>query len=164
MWITPSKNVPVVTTTDFALIFSCPSTSTPSTSFVFSFRKMFVASPSITVRFSVFCVLFTMYFLYSSLSACALGERTAGPFLVFNILYWRPVWSIAFPISPPKASISLTTIPLAIPPMAGLHGIRPTFSLSRVIRAVFAPSFALARAASIPAWPPPITTTSNSLS
>ena len=36
--------------------------------------------------------------------------------------------SVARPMMPPRASTSRTTVPLAIPPMAGLHDICPIVS------------------------------------
>src|SRR5262245_31799086 len=47
--------------------------------------------------------------------------------------------------------------------MAGLQDIAPTVANRWVIKAVRAPLRAAAAAASQPAWPPPITTTSNRL-
>ena len=65
--------------------------------------------------------------------------------------------SIFFPISPPKASISLTRCPFDDPPICGLHGILATHS--RVIENinVLNPILAAANAASHPACPAPIT-------
>src|SRR4030095_14968754 len=65
---------------------------------------------------------------------------------------------------PPNASISRTRCPLAIPPIAGLHDICPTRSRLSVINPVSAPRRADADAASQPAWPAPITITSNTSS
>jgi len=45
--------------------------------------------------------------------------------------------------------------------MAGLHDMRPIASRSMVIMATPAPPRAQTRAASAPAWPPPITITSK---
>ena len=111
-------------------------------------------------RFS--CVSKTFFILswYFFLSACALRECTAGPFDVFNILDWINVWSIFTPISPPKASISLTRCPLAVPPILGLHGIIATESNVNVQTKVLHPILAAANPASQPAWPAPITTIS----
>ena len=64
------------------------------------------------------------------------------------------------PIAPPKASISRTICPLATPPMAGLQPIWPMVSRFVVKSAVRAPMRAAAKAASVPACPPPITKTS----
>src|SRR5262252_6606337 len=73
---------------------------------------------------------------------------------------WMPVASVALAISPPRASISRTIWPLARPPMAGLHDMRPVASILRVRTRVDRPMRAQARAASIPAWPAPTTMTS----
>ena len=64
------------------------------------------------------------------------------------------------PISPPSASISLTTIPLAEPPIDGLHGIKATILRLIVMSNVLEPIRAAASEASTPACPPPMTTTS----
>src|SRR3954469_15568618 len=64
-------------------------------------------------------------------------------------------------MSPPRASISLTRLPFAKPPMAGLQDIRPTASRCIVTRATRTPPRAQTRAASAPAWPPPMTMTSK---
>ena len=45
---------------------------------------------------------------YRRLSACARGDQTAGPRLRLSSLNCMPVASMAWPISPPSASISLT--------------------------------------------------------
>ena len=55
------------------------------------------------------------------------------------------------PISPPSASISRTTTPLAGPPTDGLQGINATISKFIVNNNVLAPIRALASAASLPA-------------
>ncbi len=55
------------------------------------------------------------------------------------------------PISPPKASISLTTIPLAEPPIEGLQGINANISKLIVARSVLHPIRLAARLASTPA-------------
>ena len=62
---------------------------------------------------------------------------------------------------PPRASISLTSWPLEVPPIEGLHGRFARLSNERVKRIVSRPSFAHACAASHPAWPAPPTATSN---
>src|SRR3954469_25035621 len=72
-----------------------------------------------------------------------------------------PVASIAWPITPPRASISRTRCPLAVPPTAGLHGMCAIVSRLRVQIATAQPRRAAACAASTPAWPAPITMTSN---
>ncbi len=64
------------------------------------------------------------------------------------------------PISPPRASISRTTIPLAEPPIAGLHGIKDNISKLIVASIVLQPIRAAAKLASTPACPAPTTITS----
>src|SRR5439155_27219641 len=65
------------------------------------------------------------------------------------------------PISPPNASTSRTTWPLAMPPTAGLQDICPIFAGSIVIIMVLSPMRAGANAASMAACPAPMTITSN---
>src|SRR5258706_2509049 len=72
-----------------------------------------------------------------------------------------PVAWTARPISPPSASISRTRCPFAVPPTAGLQGMCATVACDSVQRPTLQPSRAAACAASTPAWPAPITTTSN---
>ena len=71
--------------------------------------------------------------------------------------YWMQALSAALAISPPRASSSRTRWPLPDPPMAGLQGMLPTASRLMVKQMVRRPRRAAARAASIPAWPAPIT-------
>ena len=70
------------------------------------------------------------------------------------------VLSIFLPISPPRASISLTTTPFAGPPTEGLHGMNATMSRLIVSNNVLEPILAAANAASEPACPAPTTMTS----
>src|SRR3954453_20428539 len=65
-------------------------------------------------------------------------------------------------MTPPSASISRTRCPFAVPPIAGLHGMCATVSLVSVHNPTWTPIRAAAYAASQPAWPAPITMTSNS--
>ena len=103
--------------------------------------------------------------LYAVRSICALGPRTAGPLEAFSTRNWIPARSAATPMRPSRASISRTSAPFARPPMEGLHDISPMVrSGEGVTSATDAPSRAAAAAASVPAWPPPITTTSKSRS
>src|SRR5947209_16675182 len=62
---------------------------------------------------------------------------------------------------PSNASISRTRWPFPNPPIAGLQDMAPMVANRCVISAVCAPIRAAAAAASQPAWPPPITITSN---
>ena len=63
---------------------------------------------------------------------------------------------------PPKASISLTIWPFAIPPTAGLQLICAIRLISIVTNKTEDPKRAAAAAASQPAWPPPTTIISYS--
>ena len=91
------------------------------------------------------------------MSAWALREWTDGPFEEFNIFIWIRVLSAFIPISPPNASISLTIIPLAEPPIEGLQGIVAMLLVFPVTNKVLCPILAAAKAASQPACPPPTT-------
>src|SRR5690242_6341578 len=73
-----------------------------------------------------------------------------------------PASSVAIAMAPASASISLTRWPLPMPPIDGLHDICPSVSILWVRRSVRRPIRAAASAASVPAWPPPTTMTSNS--
>ena len=64
-------------------------------------------------------------------------------------------------MTPSNASISLTRCPLPNPPIAGLHDISPIEFSFVVTKAVLTFIRAAAAAASQPACPAPITTTSK---
>src|SRR5262245_9254890 len=68
--------------------------------------------------------------------------------------------SVTRGISPPRASSSRTRWPLAVPPTAGLHDICPMASRFMVRSSARTPIRAAARAASHPACPAPMTSTS----
>ena len=57
------------------------------------------------------------------LSHCARGDQTAGPREVLSRRNWMPTASVTSPMMPPRASISRTMCPLAMPPTAGLQDI-----------------------------------------
>src|SRR6266853_602484 len=99
--------------------------------------------------------------LYRRRSACARVARTAGPFEEFRMRNWIPASSVAIAMAPPKASTSLTRCPFPMPPTDGLQDICPSVSMLWVSKRVRQPARAAASAASVPAWPPPTTTTSN---
>ena len=120
----------------------------------------FSTIPSIMVKFSSEFRAFNISLGYVILSPWARSDLTAGPLALLSILIWIWVLSAILPINPPKASISRTTIPLAVPPIDGLHGISAIFFIFAVTNAVFRPILAEALAASHPAWPPPTTITS----
>ena len=67
-----------------------------------------------------------------------------------------------FAISPPRASTSRTTIPLAEPPIEGLQGIKASISMLIVASKTLQPIRLAAREASTPACPAPITIISYS--
>ena len=98
-----------------------------------------------------------IYLAYASLSDCTLIARTAGPLELLSIFTCKQVLSAEIAICPPRASISLTSIPLAGPPIEGLHGILPILLKFPHTIKVLNPNLARARAASIPACPPPTT-------
>src|SRR2546425_309792 len=100
---------------------------------------------------------------YSVRSHCARGAHTAGPLDRLSIRNWIAARSLARPMRPPSASISRTTVPFAIPPIAGLHDILPIVSRLEVISSARAPSRAHMTAASVPAWPAPTMITSYSI-
>ena len=134
------------------------SVSTPTTAPPFSTMRDTV--PCFT---SMFCTCSKMAFIlnwYAFLSHWTRGARTAGPFFWLSIRNWIPVASALSPIAPPIASISRTICPLASPPIAGLHDICPIVSRFWVNISVRQPIRAAASAASIPACPLPMTTTS----
>ena len=54
---------------------------------------------------------------YACLSHCARGPCTAAPREVLSTLNWMPAASVARPMTPPMASISRTSCPLASPPI-----------------------------------------------
>ena len=119
---------------------------------------------STTSRFGVSKSIDWTLRLYTVLSICARGPRTAGPLDALRTRNWIPEASAAAPMIPPSASISRTSAPLASPPMDGLQDISPTEpSGDGVTSATRAPLRAAAAAASEPAWPPPMTTTSKSV-
>ena len=95
--------------------------------------------------------------------AVGLGARAAhgGTFAPVEHAELDAAVSATRPMRPSRASISRTRWPLPRPPMAGLHDIAPMVAIRCVTRAVLAPMRALAAAASQPAWPPPMTMTSN---
>ena len=128
------------------------------------------ASPFSTINSSAWSCQMLKWSISSSLlrhskmnfarSHWARGLQTAGPLPRLSIRNCIAVASVISPICPPRASISRTICPFAIPPTAGLQLIWAILFISIVIRQVSAPSFAAAEAASHPACPPPMTRTS----
>ena len=158
MCISPLRNVPAVITTLPALR-STPQTVFMPTALPFSTISSEAWSCQMS-RFGVASSTVLHCQMYFSLSHWARGLHTAGPLERFSIRNCIAVASVTRPISPPRASISLTICPFAIPPTAGLQLICAILFMSMVTRHVFAPMFAAATAASHPACPPPITKTS----
>ena len=156
--INPLRNVPAVTMTHFARMVTSKSVTTPRTSPSSTMISRTVSCQ--IVRLSVLSRIFLHSQMYFPLSHCALGLHMAGPLERFNILNCRDVLSVTMPMKPPKASISLTICPLAMPPTAGLQLIWAILFMSIVTRQVLEPKFAAAAAASHPACPPPMTITS----
>ena len=111
-------------------------------------------------RLSVWSSILFHSVMNFSLSHCALGLQTAGPFERLSIRNCMAVASVTMPICPPNASISLTICPFAMPPTAGLQLIWAILFISIVTKHTFAPMLAAAVAASQPACPPPMTSTS----
>ena len=120
-------------------------------------RRMSTTSPWRRVRPSCRSRACFITCWYSRRSAWARRDHTAGPFPRLSIRYWMQARSAAFAISPPRASSSRTRWPLPVPPMAGLQGMLPTASRLMVKQMVRIPRRAAARAASMPAWPAPMT-------
>ena len=152
-WILPARNVPTVNTTHGARNSRPPCVTTPA-----------IRPPSITrsstgcwnrCRLSAPSSRGRMTPLYRLRSICARVARTAGPLRALRMRNCIPLRSAAAAMTPPRASISFTRWPLPIPPMAGLHDICPRVSILWVNNRVLMPMRAAARAASVPAWPPP---------
>ena len=140
---------------------TAPVRSTTALTCPFS-QRISVTSACRSVRFSCRSSVCFITCWYSRRSACARSDHTAGPLALFSIRYWMQARSAARAISPPRASSSRTRWPLPVPPMAGLQGMLPTASRSMVKQTVRIPSRAAASAASMPAWPAPMTAISNS--
>ena len=158
MWILPARKVPAVSTTAAAskrspVLVIAPRTASPS------MTRSSTAAWN-TVRPGWFSTMRRIALRYRPRSAWQRVARTAGPLLALSVRHWMPARSAACAIAPPRASISLTRWPLPMPPMAGLQLIAPTVSMLWVSSSVRAPARADASAASVPAWPPPITMTS----
>ena len=147
--IRPFRNVPAVITTERA------KSSIPQ------IVRIPIAHPSFTIsssawswkmsRLSVLSSILFHSVMNFSLSHCALGLQTAGPFDRLSMRNCIAVASVTSPICPPKASISLTICPFAMPPTAGLQLIWAILFMSIVTKHTFAPMFAAAVAASQPA-------------
>ena len=161
IWMTPFKKVPLDRITAFVRIICPMEVLTPVT------QPFFVTTP-VTIscqksRFWVFSSILRHSIEKSIRSFCARGLHMAGPLDVLSMRNWIMVLSVTIPEYPPRASISRTICPLAIPPMAGLHDICAMFAIFMVISNTDEPRLAAAAAASQPEWPAPTTMISYSL-
>ena len=157
-WMRPARKVPAVRTTAGAskrspVLVTAPRTAPPS------ITRSSTAAWN-TVRFGCASTARRMKARYSARSAWQRVARTAGPLDALSRRHWMPAASAARAMTPPSASISRTRWPLPMPPIAGLQLIAPMVSMLWVSSSVRAPARAAASAASVPAWPPPITMTS----
>ncbi len=159
MCISPLRNVPAVSTT-FRALNSAPSAVATPASLSSSSKSSLSTEPCHIYRLSVFSSISRHRAENLLRSACARGLHMAGPLERLSIRNCMDVRSVIIPVMPPKASISRTICPLAIPPMAGLQLIWAILPMSIVIRSVCAPRRAAACAASHPACPAPTTITS----
>ncbi len=158
IWTVPRKKVPVVMTTQGAKYSNPVFSAMP----LISSCSMIKDSTMVCLRsrFSAVSRTCFMFREYMFLSFWVRVDWTAGPLRVFRVLYWIAEESDTFAIQPPRASISLTSCPLAVPPMEGLQGMAAILSMSMVSKRVLQPMRAAARAASHPACPAPTTMTS----
>ena len=156
--ISPFRKVPFVRTTLFAWNSTPISVFTPHTVFPSSNSSRTVSCQ--IYRFGRFSSIPRQHSMKRARSLWERGLHIAGPLLWFSIRNWMAVRSVTIPIYPPKASISRTICPLAMPPTAGLQLICAILFMSIVMRSVFEPILAAAAAASQPAWPAPTTITS----
>ena len=165
--MSPLRKVPVV------MMVACAWMARPSRSLrpvtrgrpssgctVSSWNSRSTTSACLMWRFGSFSRRRRMATRYCALSHWARGLQTAGPREVLRRRNWMPTESATSPMMPPRASISRTRWPLAMPPMAGLQDIWAMRSRFRVKSAVRRPIRAEATAASQPACPAPTMTTS----
>ena len=158
MCMSPLRKVPAVTTAQRQRNSAPHTVRTPQT--WPSATKISATSSCQMSRFSVFSSVFRHSAMKRMRSHWARGLHMAGPFERFSMRNCIVAASVTRPICPPSASISRTICPFAIPPTAGLHDICAILFISIVMMTVFAPMRAAAAAASQPAWPAPMTTTS----
>ena len=148
MCIRPLRKVPAVSTTVLALNCTPICVTAPVT-------LSFCSSPTLSKRNSltVSCQIERLGVFSSTLrqaqmnlprSDCERGLHMAGPFERLSMRNWMEVSSVISPIFPPRASISRTICPFAIPPTAGLQLICPILFMSIVMRQVLAPMRAAA--------------------
>ena len=151
----PSRKVPAVRITALAPNSAPMPRRTPE---ICDSRKVISTTESCQMsKPQVFSRTYRQFSEKLRLSHWARGLHIAGPFDRLSILNWMVEASVTIPEQPPKASISRTSCPLAIPPIAGLHDICAILFMSCVTSRTREPSRAAATAASQPAWPAPTT-------
>ena len=124
---------------------------------LFSTNKLEASPTTISIK-GFFLIKFCTNKGYFFLSTWARTDQTARPFVLLRVLYCKAQASAAKPIIPPRASISLTRCVFARPPTAGLQESLPIARGSEQTSFTLQPSLAAAKAASMPACPPPTTT------
>ena len=159
MCIRPLRKVPAVTMAQRQLKVAPHMVVTPQT-FPCASVSISAASSCQMSRFMVFSSVFRHSLMNFMRSHCARGLHMAGPLERFSMRNCMVAASVTRPMWPPRASISRTICPLAMPPTAGLHDICAILFISIVMMTVRAPMRAAAVAASHPACPAPMTTTS----
>lgn len=159
MCMSPFMKVPQVSTTALAVKVTSMLVITPEMAPSLLNISCLTLSCHID-RCSVFSSVSRHTWINFCRSLWARGLHMAGPFERLSIRNCRAVLSVTIPICPPRASISRTIWPLAMPPTAGLQLICAILFMSIVMSRVSEPSRAAAAAASQPAWPAPTTMTS----
>ena len=153
MWISPLRNVPEVIIRAGQFILSPDLRVREETAPLLTSKA--TTSPSIILIFWSLSIRDLTNLGYFFLSVCTRSDWTARPFDILRVLNWIPAWSAAIDIIPPRASISWTKWLLASPPIAGLHDILAVAAASIVTITTFKPILEIAKAASMPACPPP---------
>ena len=138
-----SMYVPEQMTTALAPYTALLAVITPDAAPVSSVRRH-VTWACLIVRLSRFSNANLISTEYMLRSIWALGENTAGPLVLLSILICTAHLSAILPMMPPNASTSLTSWPLDVPPMLGLHGRFARLSSAKVNRMVLRPSLAQA--------------------
>ena len=146
--ISPLRKVPAVSTTHLARNVTPQRVTTPVIS-PFSTRISCTVSCQIC-RLGMFSRISLHAQMNLLRSHCARGLHMAGPLERFSIRNCMAVWSVTRPVYPPRASISRTICPLAMPPTAGLQLIWPILFISIVMRQVFEPWTAMLPCVSTP--------------
>jgi len=151
IWITPPKKVPVVRTTVRLVKVLLERQTTPWTRFLSGERRRATTLSCQKWRGGICSKCQRQRAAKRERSFCARGLQRAGPLERLSRRNWIMLSSVTTPESPPKASISRTSWPLATPPMAGLQDIWPILVMSMVMSKTWQPMWAAAAAASLPA-------------